>query len=96
MLFDEKKSLFWLLFYHADKPSKPVVKVPLVAVKGDSVTLECVTSSLGKTMYYEELKPNSITLAGSKLVADRIKAKFHYAIWFKAGRRPASNQLRTC
>ena len=29
------------------------------------------------------LKPNSITLSGSKLVADR----------FEAGRRPASNQL---
>ena len=26
-------------------------------------------------------------LAGSKLVADRFKAKFHYAIWFE----PASN-----
>jgi len=52
-----------------------VVKVPLVAVKGDSVTVECVTSSLGKTMYYEELKPNSITLAGSKLVWS----------WFGAG-----------
>jgi len=24
-----------------------------------------------------------------------VKAKFHYAIWFQAGRRPASNQLRT-
>jgi len=24
-----------------------------------------------------------------------LKAKFHYAIWFEAGRRPASNQLRT-
>jgi len=24
-----------------------------------------------------------------------IKAKFHYAIWVEAGRRPASNQLRT-
>jgi len=23
-----------------------------------------------------------------------IKAKFHYAIWFEAGRRRASNQLR--
>jgi len=33
--------------------------------------------------------------AGSKLVADRFEAKFHYAIWFEAGRRPASNQLRT-
>ena len=30
------------------------------------------------------LKPNSITLAGSKLVADRFEAKFHYAIWFEA------------
>jgi len=40
------------------------------------------------------LKPNSITLASSKLVADRFEAKFHYAIWFEAGRRPASNQLR--
>ena len=24
-----------------------------------------------------------------------LKAKFHYAIWFEAGRRPTSNQLRT-
>jgi len=24
-----------------------------------------------------------------------LKGKFHYAIWFEAGRRPASNQLRT-
>jgi len=39
------------------------------------------------------LKPDSITLAGSKLVADRFEAKFHYAIWFEAGRRPASNQI---
>ena len=42
--------------------------------------------------------------AGSKLVADRFKAKFHYASWFEAGsklvadrieagRRPASNQI---
>jgi len=23
-----------------------------------------------------------------------LKAKFHYAIWLEAGRRPASNQLR--
>jgi len=37
------------------------------------------------------LKPNSITLAGSKLVPDRFEAKFHYATWFE----PASNQLRT-
>jgi len=29
--------------------------------------------------------------AGSKLVADRFEAKFHYAIWFE----PASNQLKT-
>jgi len=45
-------------------------------------------------------------LAGSKLVADRFEAKFHYAIWFVAGRRqvrswsatsfkPALNQLQT-
>ena len=40
-------------------------------------------------------KPNSITLAGSKLVADRFETKFHYAIWFEACRRPGSNQLRT-
>jgi len=37
------------------------------------------------------LKPNSIMLAGSKLVTDRFETKFHYAIWFE----PASNQLRT-
>ena len=30
------------------------------------------------------VKPNSITLAGSKLVADRFEAKFHYASWFEA------------
>jgi len=29
--------------------------------------------------------------AGSKLVADKFEAKFHYAIWFE----PASNQLQT-
>jgi len=28
-------------------------------------------------------------------VADRFEAKFHYAIWFEAGRRPASNQMAT-
>jgi len=39
------------------------------------------------------LKPNSITLAGSKLVTDRFEAKFHYAAWFEAGQRPASNQI---
>jgi len=32
-------------------------------------------------------------LAGSKLVAERFEGKFHYVNWFKAGRRPASNQL---
>jgi len=32
-------------------------------------------------------KPNCITLAGSKLVADKFEAKLHYAIWFEAGRR---------
>jgi len=26
-----------------------------------------------------------LTLAGSKLVADRFEAKFHYPIWFEAG-----------
>jgi len=35
------------------------------------------------------LKPNSITLAGLKLVADRFAAKFHYAVWFE----PAPNQI---
>ena len=35
------------------------------------------------------VKPNFITLAGLKLVADRFEAKFHYAIWFE----PSSNQL---
>jgi len=35
------------------------------------------------------LKPNYITLAGSKLVANRFEAKFRY--WFE----PAPNQLRT-
>ena len=43
------------------------------------------------------LKPNSIMLPGSKLVADRFEAKFHYAIWFEPdrvmefGHRPASS-----
>jgi len=32
-------------------------------------------------------------LADLKLVTDRFEAKFHYAIWFEAGRRPASNQI---
>jgi len=27
----------------------------------------------------------------SKLVADRVEAKFHYAVWFEAGRGPASS-----
>jgi len=36
------------------------------------------------------LKPNSITLAGSKLVADRFEAKFHYVICFE----PAPNQIK--
>jgi len=54
------------------------------------------------------LKPNSITLAGSKLVraeiwpiiyselvpASRFAAKFHYAIWFEAGSKPVDDQLR--
>jgi len=43
------------------------------------------------TVPHNNLKPNSITLSGSKLVADRFEAKFHYAIWFE----PVSNQLRT-
>jgi len=34
-------------------------------------------------------------LAGSKLVADRFEAKFHYTIWFEACRRPASNLSAT-
>jgi len=55
----------------------------------------CVFTHLVPFLRYSELKPNYITLAGSKLVADRFDAKFHYAIWFEAGRRPASNQLRT-
>jgi len=54
-----------------------------------------VTNGLSVALHIQQLKPNSITLAGSKLVADRFEAKFHYAIWFEAGRRPASNQLRT-
>jgi len=52
------------------------------------------------------LNPNSITLAGSKLVADRFEAKFHYVSWFEAGsklvadrfeadRRPVSNLSAT-
>jgi len=36
-----------------------------------------------------QLKPNSITLAGSKLVTDRFEAKFHYSVWFE----PAPNQI---
>ena len=36
-------------------------------------------------------KPNSITLAGSKLV----RAKFRYTSWFRAGSKQAPNQLRT-
>jgi len=36
-----------------------------------------------------------LTLAGSKLVADRFKAKFHYAICFEAGRRAALNLSAT-
>ena len=35
--------------------------------------------------------------AGSERMRElwMVKAKFHYAIWFEAGRQPASNQLRT-
>jgi len=39
----------------------------------------------------QNLKPNSITLAGSELVRSWFEAKCHYAIWIE----PASNQLRT-
>ena len=42
------------------------------------------------------LKPNSITLSGLKLVADRFEAKFHYAIWFEAGCRQVQSWSRTC
>jgi len=52
------------------------------------------------------LKPNSITLAGSKLVADRFEAgrrpasnlswtRQRNGIWLRTCLRPASNQLRT-
>ena len=40
---------------------------------------------IGRPIARKRLKPNSIALAGSKLDADK----------FEAGRRPASNQLRT-
>jgi len=33
--------------FYADKPSKPFVRIPTSVAKGDSVTLECQTSSLG-------------------------------------------------
>jgi len=42
-----------------------------------------------RTHIHAHIKPNSITLAGSKLVADMFEAKFHHAIWFK----PAPNVL---
>jgi len=32
----------------------------------------------------------------SKLLADRVEAKFHYAIWFEAGRRQVRSWSRTC
>jgi len=45
-----------------------------------------------------ELKPNSITLSGSKLVADRFEAKFHYryATWFEAGSKLVADLSLTC
>jgi len=30
---------------------------------------------------------------GKRQNLNTVKAKFHYAIWFEAGRRPASNQI---
>jgi len=36
-----------------------------------------------------------ITLAGLKLVADRFEPKFHYAIWFEAGRRQVQSWSAT-
>jgi len=54
LLFNE--TVLFCLVVYVDKPSKPVVKIPPAAVKGDSITLECVTSSLGKILIrYKEL-----------------------------------------
>jgi len=36
-------------------------------------------------LYYKFTAESEIARTCSKLVADRFKAKFHYAIWFEAG-----------
>ena len=62
---------------------KPVCR-PLPACQFDAV---CDESSIGSdaveslaSVTRNWLRPNSITLSGSKLVADRFEAKFHYAV----------------
>ena len=40
-----------LTVFDADKPSKPSVRIPAAVVKGDTVTLECVTVSFGNKRY---------------------------------------------
>jgi len=47
------------------------------------------SAAISQSWVISSLKPNSITLAGSNLVADRFEAKLHYTIWFEA-----SNLLR--
>ena len=71
-----------------------------MAVTESDPSVVCISLTLFDALAC--IKPNSITLAGSKLVGDTFEAKFHYAIWFEAGsklvadrfeagRRPASN-----
>ena len=69
-----------------------IYSLKLTTLTATSVSL-CVTglpflnySRLEPCMGTNIYKPNSITLAGSKLVAERFEAKFHYAIRFEAGR----------
>jgi len=43
----------------------------------------------------EQERLKAVALGTASAGRQRVKAKFHYAMWFGAGRRPASNQLRT-
>ena len=64
-----------LASWHANSQHERILKI--------TRHFKSCTQDYGEKQY----KPNSITLAGSKLVADRFEAKLHYAIWFEAGRR---------
>ena len=46
-IFIQRRNCVVLTVFDTDKPSKPSVRIPAAVVKGDAVTLECVTTSLG-------------------------------------------------